>query len=94
MVSAVTATDALPFDCMSSALTVSRVNRSEVKREMAERAVAGGGARGAGGLDDLQHHRLAVVAHRHLHAAEPLRRRHARRAAPIPSSGINVQIKT
>lgn len=70
------------------ALTVGGVDGRQVQREVAQRAVAAGGARGAGRLDDLQHHRLAVVAHRHLHAAETLRRRHACRAAPVPSSGM------
>lgn len=58
---------------------------------MPQRAVAGRGATRARRLDDLQHHRLAVVAHRHLHAAQTLRRRRARRAATVPRSGKTLQ---
>lgn len=43
----------LPFDGMASALTVGRVDGREVEGEVPEGAVAGGGAGGAGRLDDL-----------------------------------------
>lgn len=68
----------------SSGSTVGGIYGGQVQREMSQGAVSRGRARGAGALDDLQHHRLAVVAHRHLHAAQPLRRRRAARAARVP----------
>lgn len=72
---------------MSRALTVGGVDGREVEREVSQRAVAGGGAGRARRLDDLQHHRLAVVTHRHLHAAQPLRSCRRCCAAPVPSPG-------
>lgn len=72
---------------VAGALTVGRVDGRQVQGQVAQRAVAGRRAGRARRLDDLQDHRLAVVAHRHLHAAETFRRRHACRAATVPRSG-------
>lgn len=65
-------------------LTVGGVDRGQVEGEVADGPVAGRRAGGPRRLYDLQHHRLAVVAHGHLDAAQPLSRRRARHAAPVP----------
>lgn len=71
---------------VSRALAVGRVDGRQVQREVPQGAVARRRARSSRRLDDLQHHGLAVVAHRHLHASQTFRRGYSGCAATVPRS--------
>lgn len=49
---------------------VSSINRREIERQMSYRSVARRGPRRATRLDDLKHHRLAVVTDCHLYTSK------------------------